>query len=398
MLWLWYLIAPAALLIGVASILMTYYKPFVTDIWIRRYRMYENTDHVGSILEIIWMAALVAILFLVAVVFFPDQGRLFLSHYGRAWWFQAIVAGLFLLVCFSSFVTSPQEIIDDVKKRYPDEYAKIDSERKERARIRVQYLFYVPWIMVANLAIIISLLLFGIWTVTQYRMILGWGDRFLSASLPPGAGGLVEQTVYQAQSLILIYADFHRVLMSIATHFLGILVLILIVFIWYLGTNFSSLYNIFSLKIYRLVVKTLLFLVLPAILAAFFFQLMKGSDFVDDQFRTALAREGGEMALLSPDRVAEQAALTKTMMEIQKDFDDQYSLSRFWTRLASSWGGVLLLLQALLSYLQKRIWDSSLIYRLFPKESRFIKILELMFRKMPEPPVAQPASGGQEAR
>ena len=400
----WWVMFAISMTIVTLSLLLAYgYPPFSkwnlrTDFWTERYdKVGEGDDEVkgvGLMLEfslplILWLS----LLFLSGLIY-KEAGRQFFEE-DLTSWVPWVIGGIVLIgVGYYSFIMSRREheqllrdqeseafkaLLPDVQARLCSLREVLDKEgrlEEEVGKLNRPYRAYVLYSWSTFTLLLLYGWIIGSGFVGDLKQVIHVYRDFDPLSLAVDFQGVSEQFLLAGEAFYLelgaLQGSFGQFAMGIA----GILGTSMLVMFWFLGTRYQSIYTQDAVTIGRqlarvvVVVLPLLLLVCYVGYAAKSFEITSTLDQITDSIRPAdqTARDLERFSNLS-DRIAASS-----------------TFESFWSQLASSSGGLLVLAGMVFSFWQNKTRSWSFLRQLSPQglDFRGSKLLKAM-RSVPLP-------------
>ncbi len=378
----WILICLVGLIIGILSIKFSYYPPLVSEMWIKNFRIIKNVDHVGPILELIWIFLLEILLFIVSVLIFPDQLHKFLNIYWKSSWFILIFISMVAIIFFNNLVMGHPRISKKIERNYPDfekELEKKGSLKKETKRLRVLSLIYSFSTIIVSASILIAFVLIISGESINFQKLSDIKSQLLSSGFSDAKVSLSADTNYHMKQLVLLFSKYYHEMYFIISQTLGVLFLISFTFMIYLSTNWQEVCIPSGIRIQRYLSIFLLFIVIPGTIIFFLNNFFVTSNFIYSELNKVFEPSSYFFAKMSEVDIGERFNNLNTFLYIKENFSDQYSFGKFWIKILSSWGGILFIFQIVFSFIQKKIGIISFFSKLFPKGLKDNKYLKAIF-------------------
>ncbi len=377
---IWLLIAAGFAALGIAVLFASYYPSAETSfLWTERYRKIRGTDHTGIWLEVVFTVLLALNMLGLATAAYPDAAKQMLAGDSLTWKTLTLLALLAICVLWHNFSSWHQSALtDEISECRPDIVVKLrqqtaadlgkpvenvtDAEfdqrwREETARFKGIYNIYALYSILSWWMLLIGFLLFGVGAWGQYGTLSVATQELVSIDIVNRDGAPVQDfgasEQLKCQQLVREFFNFREVLLGAVNKFLLSIALFSLLFSWLLGTRFQDIYAPFTRDVYRCIACFFLLFLLPGIVIYGYVHFVRTTDSVIEQFHRVDDQLGTDMEL----------ADVSAFNEFRQRMVDEASISGFATRVASSWGSVLMLLQ----FVASRIGATRVRENLFPK-------------------------------
>ncbi len=349
--------------IAIGLLLVSYYRgPFVTEFTIARFRIVDGTDHVGPVLEGGWMAICLLAILALSYLVFPTQAEAFFTDRVTSPVALVITVVVAAVVALHLFVWAIDEAtrllaaeptaIGRVPTDAAGRISGIDPRPTRRA-LRVNAVPYYPYAVV-NLLFIVAILWLigaGLWADASAARVAA--DTV--ATGPPATATADPQSHLEAYYVL--FRTYQDAALGLAVDLTAVMAILAAVAFWLLGTPYLSILAQNVLTVARGAATLAILVVLPALIVLTFVNVTSVSNHVREEVATVIesANNGGF-------DIEEET----TLHEIEDRIVNSTEVETFWARLATSSGGVLLILLALLSLWQERNRGWSFMSGLLP--------------------------------
>ncbi len=395
----WTALCGVAAAVGLLSIAYVYYGPFSGGIWRYVFRVQRGIDHIGPVLESVFVLLCVLSLFLISRVVFPAAVMdAALRDLFASAWYLGILAGFLGVALLFCLLIGPPAAAQEFKHRAPrlagdPGYDKLHARlyedpkkgqyEKEVCRLRLAYIGYVPFIVVVAFSLFTAFCLLAAGEKDNFRR-LGGEEAKIGSFVFTAAGDFVPSTppvreiddrvIHQAYNLVVSYSNYQDLAVRISTQALGVVAILFPLMFWFLGTTFQNAFIRAAAQVQSIVAIVFLFVVTPVFLILLYTELVKTSQMVFQQF----------VSIMTPAVVSESGPeRLKTLFDLREAFVERYSLRGYWIQLVSSWGGVLILFQLMLSFIRKRVVKSGIFTSLYERGGQAESFLKAIFVPAP---------------
>jgi hypothetical protein len=313
-------------------------------------------------------------------------------------WYPAILAGFLGVALLFCLLIGPTAAAQEFKHRAPrlagDQgydklYARLYEDpkkgpyEKEVRRLRLAYVGYVPFIVVVAFSLFTAFCLLAAGEKDNFRR-LGGEEAKIGSFVFTAAGDFVPSTppvreiddrvIHQAYNLVVSYSNYQDLAVRISTQALGVVAILFPLMFWFLGTTFQNAFIRAAAQVQSIIAIVFLFVVTPLFLILLYTELVKTSQMVFQQF----------VSIMTPAVVSESGPeRLKTLFDLREAFVERYSLRGYWIQLVSSWGGVLILFQLMLSFIRKRVVKSGIFTSLYERGGQAESFLKAIFVPAP---------------
>lgn len=371
------------------GVLYATYCLFPSRIWREAFRKVRGIDHTGYWIEIVFVTGLGFGVFALARIH-PHSAEQIAP--GGTYWIIALSVFLIggLVISVSNFVLTMPEIFDGIRRgRTPlqeyrrkmvlecwEEERKLDPDRAPRSEdelwdreygdLQRAYYPYAVYSIVSFSLAVAALSIFVLGSIHDSHAI-GAHKRTLAAiaheaesNVPP------ENRIGAAARLMTAFNWYREKLLDVTNRFLGALGIVLALLAWMLGTRYQDLYAPSTVNLFRWCGTVCLFVLLPGVFLFGYIQLISAEELVRQPF------------ILEQQRIID---LTQNQRDIAgrdfaselKEFNDYYdriiekgSVPAFLARMASSWGGIFVLLNLALARIEFNNFSWSFVRNLKP--------------------------------
>lgn len=352
----WATVALVAGSIWVLALFLSYYF-FSPQIWIERYRKVSGLDHTGFFLELLFCVGLTYTCYRIAVFSYPEAGDAMRAG-GWFTWTTIILLGLaMIVVVVQNIHTSRSELPKEIQESHPELYQQFEANWEEQVKgLQWQYLYYV-WASLAGWwLLIVAVLLFFHGSLHDLSRLVDQNTA-LGDFAPVATGGLDETKIMASEQSVLAFTEFRETLLRVVNKALIPLGLFMLLFYLFLGTRYQDLYAPSTRDYYRYFACFFMLICLPVLLGFGYYQLVSAAEVVNNQFEAV-----AQSALATP-----PTPHTGTFNDLREKLTERASVGGFLLRMASSWGGILVLFQFVLSGIGKRAFRWSLFQNLIPR-------------------------------
>ncbi len=362
----WGVVVVAVGLIAIGMLLVSYYgRRFVTEFAIARFRIVDGTDHVGPVLEGGWTTISVLAILALSYLVFPTQADALFTDQLTAPPAAVVAVVVAVVVALHLFVWA----IDEAGRllagepaalaRVPADAAarigRIDVPPTRRA-MRVNAVPYFPYAVVTVLFVVALLWLIGAGLSADASAARVAAD---AVDAGPAAAALDPAHLAQSQleAYYTLFRSYQDAALELAVDLTAVMAILAAAAFWLLGTPYLSILAQNVLTVVRTAATVVILVVLPALIVVTFVDVTTVSKQVSAEVASVI--ESAHDADLAVDTIT-------TLHEIEDRIMSSTEVETFWTRLATSSGGVLLILLALLSMWQERNRGWSFLRGLLP--------------------------------
>ena len=380
---LWLLVCSVLFLAGSIGVFLCYY-PLGTRIWKHRFRIVEGTDHVGPVLEIGFLCLVLGIVFLLSEFIYPHAGEMVITQIVNLE--RTLLTGIILVLVvflvvvnvFICFINSPKEIFEEFSSdpSFREVYQSIVEEGKwerEKKCLRISYVPYYLYGVTSWLGYLFLLVLVFSGFFSDVKDLNEFTNDYgkVDFSAIDSAAGPSKQIDFKAITAeeenellananiqIIRFSAYQELLLDVVIRMVGACALVMLTFVWFLGTNFQKIYTPTVVTMCRYAA-LITMMSIPVVVLVFYFR------FYFWERDTSLAFTS--TALQISIDAGHNAGLMQKFNEVHNEFLNREAQYNFWLRIGSSWGGVLLVIEYLFSYIQKRFGNYNFFDGLRPR-------------------------------
>lgn len=352
----WAVVVPTLGGIWAIALVLSYYQN-PPRLWIERFRKIEGLDHTGFFLELLFCVGVTYTCYHLAAVSWPAAGAAFRAGGWETWGAVVSLAGVAVVAIVQSLHTSGAEFPREIQEQYPHLYREFAADWENQVRgLRWQYGYYVFASVVGWWLLVVAAGLFLYGAIGDLGRLEQLRAELNTYALPVGEK-LDEAQLQAGQRTLLAFTDYRENLLQVVNAALVPVGMFMVLFYLFLGTRYQDLYAPSTREYYRVVACFFILFCLPAIVIYGYVQLASASAEVTQQFQAV-----AQAALRGP-----VGPHLGELNELQNNLVERASVGGFLLRMASSWGGILVLAQFVLSGIARRVFRWSLFSNLVPR-------------------------------
>ena len=359
----WLFLCGSLFLIGLIAVLLVYY-PFSSKIWKYRFRIICGIDHIGPLLEIFFLCLVLGVVWVLGSFVYPETGTTIINQIVNregtplSWFLLATAILLIAVNSYTCFYNGPKEILEELKTDYSELYNELvedGSIKKQMTKLRIGYIPYYFYGIASWLGFGLMITLIFVGFYTDIHSLQEFTNRFQNVNLINTTDLIAEanrQTIY--------FSSYQERLLDVVIRIVGATALILLTFVWFLGTNFQKIYTPTVVNLCRYAALFTLFSI-PIVVLVFYAWFYIWERNISVSFTDAALHHCND-AQISPTLLSE-------FNKAHNEYLTRVSQYNFWLRLSTSWAGVLLVLEYLFAFVQKRLGNQSFFDGLRPRIS-----------------------------
>ncbi len=367
----WLAIMGVVVAVAVVLEVLTFYGPFANDFTKERYRKVAGVDHAAPVLELVLIGLLALAILVIANWVFPDRAQRVLEDDLGMPWSLAIPGLIAVIAGLTVFKWSPEEAKELLRHRgsFDDLHPKTQADLKDLIEkededqktelVRLERKNGVFYLGVGTIIFTLAALLLGL-------VVPGLWSDFTAARSARGALGAAAPVVLepfsevyrQLEGYYAAFRDYETELLDLALDLTAVLAVVFVLTFYVLGTMVYTIYTVGAQRWARSVASLVVFFLLPALIAVTYLNLVGANRSVTD----TLGRVTAEIDIgdLNNEEVA-------SFHDLEDRLRSHVDLPGFWSRLATSSGGFLLLAGAILAVWQSKRSPASFLRSIVPR-------------------------------
>ncbi len=291
-------LALVSLFIGEVALLMSYYAPGVrTPLWTEAYRKYRGHDHIGFVLEMIFLVLAGAALGAVGMLE-PTTSARSLLHAPRAGYIWAILAITDVCVYIVLMRENLPALRRDASERIADRHARVKvlAVTSDRAIVR-QYRVYIVFAVMLVSCLALATMLFLLSAIDNVAMIKGLQSRLISGFSEVHRTYLMGGDLNVAlRAAFLRYGEFFDIVVHGGTRAILAAAFLLLPATWMLWEPAQELYLPATIAFIRHYACGVLLMILPTVVCYTYWTVGRTWETVEtetDDLGSALAHDPG---------------------------------------------------------------------------------------------------------